>query len=62
MVADRRLHGLDFRLVGLVVSFHLGFASGPTIILTASPIYGVSLLLAPSGALRRLLPRPHLAG
>lgn len=48
--------------VGLIVSFHLGFASGPTIILTATAIYAVSLLAGPSGALRRLLPRPHLAG
>ncbi len=46
---------------GLIASFHLGFASGPTIILTASLIYVGSLLLAPSGALRRLFPRPHLA-
>ncbi|WP_432431197.1 metal ABC transporter permease [Methylocella silvestris] len=47
---------------GLIVSFHFGFASGPTIILTASLLYAVSLLLSPSGALRRLFPRPHLAG
>jgi zinc/manganese transport system permease protein len=49
-------------LVGLLVSFHFGFASGPTIILTASLIYGASLLISPSGAIRRLFPRPHLAG
>ena len=48
--------------VGLTVSFHLGLASGPTIILTASAIYGLSLLFSPSGALRRLLPRPRVAG
>lgn len=48
--------------IGLIISFHLGFASGPTIILTASLFYGVSLLLGPSGAVRRLFPRPHLAG
>ena len=47
--------------VGLIASFHLGFASGPTIILTAALIYGVSLLLAPAGALQRLFPRPHLS-
>jgi zinc/manganese transport system permease protein len=46
--------------LGLVVSFHYGFASGPAIILTASILYGVSLLVCPSGALRRLFPRPHL--
>lgn len=48
--------------IGLIVSYHLGFASGPTIILTASLIYGCSLLIGPSAALRRLLPRPHLTG
>ncbi len=48
--------------VGLVVSYQFGLASGPSIILTASVIYGVSLLLAPSGALRRFLPRHQLAG
>lgn len=48
--------------VGLIVSYHLGFASGPTIILTASLIYGCSLLIGPSAALRRFLPRPHLTG
>jgi zinc/manganese transport system permease protein len=47
---------------GLIISFHFGLASGPTIILTASLLYGVSLLLGPSGAVRRLFPRPHLAG
>ncbi len=36
-------------LVGLLVSFHTGLASGPTIILTAGAIYVVSLLLAPDG-------------
>ena len=47
---------------GLILSFHLGFASGPTIILTASLLYGVSLLFCPSGLVRRLFPRPHLTG
>jgi zinc/manganese transport system permease protein len=45
--------------LGLVASFHFALASGPTIILTASCIYGISLLLSPSGLLRRLYPRPH---
>lgn len=47
--------------VGLIASYRLGFASGPTIILTATLIYGISLLIGPAGALRRLFPRPHLA-
>jgi zinc/manganese transport system permease protein len=48
--------------VGLVVSYHLELASGPTIIMTAAVIYGLSILFAPSGLARRLFPRPHLAG
>jgi zinc/manganese transport system permease protein len=48
--------------IGLIASYHLGFASGPTIILTASLIYAGSLLFGPSAAIRRILPRPHLAG
>jgi zinc/manganese transport system permease protein len=48
--------------VGLVVSYRFGFASGPSIILTASAIYGISLIFSPSGALRRFLPRHRLAG
>jgi zinc/manganese transport system permease protein len=43
--------------IGLVASYHLGFASGPTIILTAGLIYAASLLLGPSAAIRRVLPR-----
>lgn len=49
-------------LIGLTVSFHLGVASGPAIVLTASGFYAASLLFAPTGAVRRLFPRPHLAG
>ncbi len=48
--------------VGLTASYHLGFASGPSIILTASAIYALSLVFAPAGAFRRLLPRHRLAG
>lgn len=48
--------------IGLIVSFHLGFASGPTIILTAGAIYATSLLISPVAAGRRLFPRPHLTG
>ncbi|MBE7618191.1 metal ABC transporter permease, partial [Komagataeibacter sp. FXV2] len=41
-------------LGGLLVSFHCRMASGPTIILTCSLFYGVSLLLAPMGLASRL--------
>ncbi|APT60197.1 zinc ABC transporter permease (plasmid) [Roseomonas gilardii] len=48
--------------IGLIVSFHLGLASGPSIVLTAGLFYALSLLFGPRGWLRRLIPRPHLAG
>ncbi len=44
-------------LIGLLVSYHLRFASGPTIILTASTIYAFSLLIGPSGHLRKIFQR-----
>jgi zinc/manganese transport system permease protein len=47
---------------GLTLSYHLGFASGPSIILMASAIYGVSLLVSPSGVFRMVAPRHRLAG
>ncbi len=46
--------------LGLLLSYHLNLASGPCIILTAALLYGLSLLLAPAGALRRFFPLPHL--
>ena len=48
--------------IGLIASYHLEFASGPTIIITASLIYGFSIFFAPSGLARRFFPRPHLRG
>jgi len=42
--------------VGLIVSFHFGLASGPTIILVAAILYCLSLVFCPSGAFRRLFP------
>ena len=47
--------------IGLVISFQARFASGPTIILVAAAFYVASLLFAPSGAIRRLLPQRHFA-
>lgn len=40
-------------LAGLLVSFHTGLASGPSIILMASVVYIASLIGAPAGALRQ---------
>ncbi len=47
---------------GLIASFHLELASGPTIILTAAVLYGLSIIAAPMGIARRLFPQPHLKG
>lgn len=47
-------------LAGLLLSYHAGLPSGPAIILVAGGLYLVSLLLAPYGVLRPLLPRRHL--
>jgi zinc/manganese transport system permease protein len=49
-------------LIGLIASYHLGIASGPSIVLVASAFYVVSILVGRGGAVRRYLPRPHLAG
>ena len=46
---------------GLLISFGFGLASGPTIILVAASLYVASLIGAPSGVLRRLLPQRHFA-
>ncbi len=48
-------------LIGLIVSYHLGVASGPAIVLTASAFYGVSVLFGRSGLLRRFISQPHLS-
>ena len=49
-------------LIGLIASYHLGVASGPAIVLVASGFYVISILAGRGGAVRRHLPRPHLAG
>ncbi|GGL94577.1 metal ABC transporter permease [Pseudomonas asuensis] len=47
--------------IGLIVSYHLGVASGPSIVLTASTLYIFSLIFSPQGVVRRLFPKPHLS-
>ena len=44
------------------VSFHVSFASGPTIVLTASLFYVASILFGRGGLARRALFRPRHAG
>ncbi|SIQ58342.1 zinc/manganese transport system permease protein [Rhizobium sp. RU20A] len=46
---------------GLIASYHLELASGPTIIVAAAILYAASLLVAPSGLMSRFIRRPHLA-
>ena len=48
--------------LGLVASFHYGVASGPAIILTASIIYGMSLLFSPYWSASTPVPAPALWG
>ncbi|MCU0820292.1 MAG: metal ABC transporter permease [Beijerinckiaceae bacterium] len=45
---------------GLLISYHFGLASGPAIILVAGLVYVASLIVAPLGLMRRLMPRRHL--
>jgi len=55
------LIGVGSGIAGLLISFHAGLASGPTMILAAGAAYAVSLAVGPEGGLLlRLLPRRHL--
>ncbi len=53
--------GLVSNLIGLLVSYHLSVASGPSIILTAGAIYGLSLALAPRGLIVSHIATRHRA-
>jgi zinc/manganese transport system permease protein len=47
--------------IGLLLSYHLDMASGPTIIITCGAGYVLSMLLGPrGGVLSRLIPLRHL--
>ncbi|MGV1907381.1 metal ABC transporter permease [Agrobacterium cavarae] len=48
--------------LGLVASYHFETASGPTIIIAATCLYGLSIPVAPAGLGSRLFTRPHLKG
>ncbi|RKE85803.1 metal ABC transporter permease [Rhizobium sp. AG855] len=60
MMAVSAVTAIVSSYVGLIASFHFELASGPTIILTAAILYGLSILVAPMGIARRFFPRPHL--
>lgn len=47
---------------GLLISYHGQLASGPSIVLTSSLLFVLSLLIGPEGWIRRCFSPPHLAG
>lgn len=52
--------GLISSYIGLLVSYHIGVASGPAIILTAGAAYTVALVTAPQGVVRSgFTPKRH---
>lgn len=55
--------GIASGLIGILISYHSGLPTGPSIILTAGLFYLVSILFGPQGGLLlAVLPRPHLRG
>ncbi len=63
MLALSALIGCLSTLIGLIASYHLNFAAGPSIVLSAGAIYLLSVLAGRrEGLLWRLLPKTHLSG
>src|SRR5262245_46156337 len=61
MVLLAVIGGIVSGYLGLLLSFHSGLATGPSIILVAGAFYLASVLTGSvGGVLRRLLPKPHL--
>ena len=61
MIGVASLIGVTATSIGLLLSYHLGLASGPTIILVAGLFYIGSILVGPQGGLLiSILPRKHL--
>jgi zinc/manganese transport system permease protein len=61
MIAVATLIGIVATYAGLLLSYHLGLASGPTIILVAGVLYLLSIVVGTQGGLLlALLPRKHL--
>lgn len=55
--------GMLSGLIGILLSYHSGLPTGPSIILTAGVFYAGSILFGSQGGLLlSLLPRPHLRG
>lgn len=63
MLALSALIGCLSTVAGLLASYHLNLAAGPSIVLAAGAIYLVSMAAGRrEGLLWRLLPTPHLSG
>ena len=61
MIAAAAFIGALASISGLLVSYHAGLATGPTIILSAGVLYIFSLLVGPHGGLvRQWAPGRHL--
>jgi zinc/manganese transport system permease protein len=61
MIMSASLIGIAATYLGLLMSYHLGLASGPTIILVAGLFYILSIVAGPQGGLiYSLFPRKHL--
>ena len=51
LILASTLIALTSSFIGLLLSFHLSFPSGPTIILVAGCVYGLSVVVGPVGGL-----------
>lgn len=61
MIVVATLIGIVATYAGLLLSYHLGLASGPTIILVAGVLYLLSIVIGThGGVLLAFLPRKHL--
>jgi zinc/manganese transport system permease protein len=61
MIAVATVSGVAAGLLGLLLSFHFGVASGPSIILVAGALYLISLLFGRVGGIvRQVFPGRHL--
>ncbi len=63
MLAAAALVAAVASVTGLLMSYHAGLPSGPSIILAAGAMYILSLCFGPVGSLfTKVFPRPHLEG
>ncbi len=61
MIGYATVFGLVSGIAGILISFHAGLPTGPTVILAAGAVYAASMMFGAHGGLvLRLLPRRHL--